>query len=105
MMRLVLIGVAAFILPFAAWTAWHYWRRRRSGVAAASVPMPRDPAMPPAPLIDWTAAPWQSLIVIGLAMALLAWALLLAVDGDVSANCDWVASSIVDGKLVPAHCR
>lgn len=98
MIRLILIGAVVFLVPFAWWAGWQYLRRRnRGGQSVVPLPLP--------PLIDWRHAPWQTLILIGVALAVVVIAVLLITDGTDSANCDWIPSRVVDGKLVPAHCR
>ena len=94
MIRLVLIGAVAFVVPILSWAGWQYWRRR-------AIRAPAEARQ----LVDWRAAPWQTLILIGALLAVVLVGLLLATGWDGSGDCHWVASQIVDGKLVPAHCQ
>lgn len=97
-MRLILIGAAVFLIPFVVWAGLQYVRARNPGGQTVA-------PVPPLPLVDWRKAPWQTLILIGMALAVVFIAALLITDGTPSADCDWVPSRVVDGKLEPAHCR
>ena len=89
--RLILILLLLLAAPALVWFAWRWLRR----------PKPMADALPPTPE-RWQDAPWMWLILIGLAICILAvFGFGITEQGD----CEPVPTQVIDGKLVPAHCK
>jgi len=85
--RVLLILLALFAAPTAAWFAWR-WLKRPSQQADAA--------------LRWQDAPWMWLILGGLVISVAA---VLVYGVSEKQDCHPVATQWVDGKLVPAHCE
>ncbi len=90
--RVVLLLIILFAAPMAVWFGWRWWRRR-DGAGAVAAPPPAE---------RWQDAPWTWLVGIGLVLAVAA---VLAFGVLDERDCDPVPTQMIDGKLVPAHCR
>ncbi len=88
--RLVLILLILFAAPALIWFAGRWLRR------------PRPQADAPLPPERWQDAPWMWLILIGLAICVVA---VFGFGITEKRDCDPVPTQMIDGKLVPAHCR
>ncbi|MGE0657894.1 MAG: hypothetical protein AB7F36_04890 [Reyranellaceae bacterium] len=92
--RVVLLLLILFAAPMAVWFGWRWWRRRGQADVADLAPATTAER--------WQDAPWTWLVGIGLALAVVAVLGFGVLD---ERDCDPLPTQIIDGKLVPAHCR
>ncbi|MGE0151285.1 MAG: hypothetical protein AB7R90_01615 [Reyranellaceae bacterium] len=101
--RVILILLALFAAPTAAWFAWRWLQQQRRRPPEPSAESPPDPSpSDPPPAERWQDAPWTWLILAGLALAIAA---VLGYGIFEPRDCTPVPTQMIDGKLVPAHCE
>lgn len=92
--RLIVLLLVLFVMPMAVWFGVRLWRARRS-IAGQTLEAPvAQEAL--------REAPWTWLVAIGLVLAVIA---VLAFGVLDQRDCMPVPTQMIDGELVPAHCK
>lgn len=92
--RLIVLLLVLFAAPMAVWFGVRLWRARKN-IAGQTLESPQAQEA-------LREAPWTWLVTIGLVLAVIA---VLAFGILDQRDCMPVPTQMIDGKLVPAHCK